>query len=339
MRTNKEYLEIADELKNKDEARYNQKQNALLSIGITDSNVMGFTIGALESVESQVYKVAHAPKLYTQLIPFDLTIPAGERTVSYGVYDYTGRGKRVNHTSDVRPMANFEIAKVTYDIFEGGMDYSYNYSELMRASRSQVPVDFHKALAAGEGYATHLNEVAIYGDADVPNDEGLITSTVVPQQPSGLAPLGATDPGNLPQDVAAKLCDAVNKVIQDTFENCIPDTVLVDSNVYAFMSRTKTDLGNDQTILSWFLQINPSKMRGVDLKVIPVIGLTDITDPTKTMAVVYKNNADTLVMALPMPFTILPAQYVGTQIKFTGMYQYSNLHIRRRCNMLYLTNF
>lgn len=335
----KQYLEIADELKNKDPERFNQKLSVLKQIGVTDSNTMGFTVGALEFVESEVYKVAHAPKLYTQLVPIDTSIPAGERIVSYSVYDYTGRGKRINHSADVRPMANFEIDKVTYDIFEGGQDYSYNYTELLRASRSNVPVDYHKALAAGEGYATHLNEVAIYGDSDIIGDEGLITSTVVPQTPSGLAPLGAIDPANLPQDVTAKLVDAVNKVIVDTFENCIPDTVLVDSNVFTFMSRTKIDIGNDQTILSWFLQINPSKLRGVDLKVIPIVGLTDITDPAKTMAVVYKNNPDTLVMALPMPFTILPAQNVGTQVKFTGMYQYSNVHFRRRCNVLYLTNF
>lgn len=304
--------------------------------GFADNNIVNFGVGALEFLESTAYNVQHQSRIFKELVPLDLSVPEWADSVSYKIYDYSGKGKRVKHNSDVRPMANFEIGKTGYEIYEGGMDYTVSFTELLKSFKMQMPVDATRAKAAGEGYMNHLNEVAIYGEL---GDAGLINHPSIPQVASGLVNNSAIDPANTAEDVYTKLSDAVNKVILDTFENCIPDTVLVDSNVFQWMSRTKYDALSRITVLQHFLENNPSKDRSVDLKVIPVPNLVDITNPAKTMALIYKRDQTTLLMAHPMPLRFLDPQRVKAHLNYTGIYTYSTLHVRYPKNCLYLTSF
>lgn len=333
-----DYLAIADSIP----AERKQILTNLVGglIGFADNNIVGYGVGALEWLEGQAYAVQHQKRLYQDLVPMDFSAPEWADSASYEIYDYTGVGKRVLHDAENRNVSNFVTGKKIYSFWEGGVAYNISFTEMLKSIKMNMPIDATRAKAAGEAYANHLNQVALYGEL---GDPGIFNLPGIPVIASGLAPLGAIDPLNTPEQIYVAMFDAVNVVIQASFENDIPDTFAMDQNVYNYISRTKYDALSKTTILQHFLDNNPSKSRGVALSVVPVPKLdvagVAVGGNSASRAMIYKKDSSKLFMPMPMPLRFLTPQLRGSVTEHNGIYKYGTVQVRYPKSAAYLDNF
>lgn len=313
-----------------DQARHNSflqaKDQLMVNVGIGDSpEALAFLISQLAYTENQLFERQYLPMQYEDLIP--ITFEAGEYadTIRYEIYDWSGRGKRVNSRSKDIPKVDIAMADKSFPVVNGGIGYDYTTEELRRSAYLRRPVSERKLTAAMEAYRRHLNDVGLYGETG--GLTGLYNNANVPQ---GNAPVGAWQTG--PKTPAQILSD-INTLIQNVWTNTAYNdqitNIVMAPAAYAYISATPRSDNSDKTILQYVKENNIAKVeRGIDIKFQPGYGLDTAGSGATRRMMGYVKSDQRLVMHIPLPLRFLAPQISAYLVEVPGEYKYSGVEFR-----------
>lgn len=336
---NDEILTLAKNVQDNNPGRFAQLSSVLNRVGIHDGNAVGWGVGALEYVIQQAYAVQHKPNIFRELMPLNTSYPETTESISYRVYDYTGKGKRGHSKGTNRDTSDLVMRKVQYEVYEGfAPTAEWGYMELLRCRQVGIAIDQERLNAARIAYENHMDDVALFGELGQPgllNNTTVVTTVVAPNGGSS----GSNDIAVMtPDEILALVNDSLNKVREDSLTNEYPDTVLTSLKAHQILTSRRLGTDSDVSIMTYLLENNVAKAaKNITLKFVPVLGLENISAPANPHRMVfYTNNSNKLEMALPMPIKFLPPETSGTDIVVHNLYTYSTPHVRYPKSMLYV---
>jgi hypothetical protein len=319
-----------------DESRFNafDRLRALSGLiigseGRDAQEAMAFVVSQLAYTEATTFDRLYTPMQYEQLIP--ITNEAGEwaESIRYEIYDYAGRGKRTSGKGKDINLVDTAFADKTFPVVNGDIGYDYTTEELRRSAFLRKPVPERKLAAAIDGYRRHMNDVGLYGEANL---TGLFNNANVPH---GNAPNGAwlttqaADPVNGPSRILYDLNALINGVWTTTqYNDQITDVVIAPLR-YAYIASTPRSPNSDKTILQYLKENNIAKLeRNIDLKFTAGFGLDTGGAGGTARMLGYVKSDMRLVMHIPLPLRFLAPQLLGLAVQIPGEYKYSGVEWR-----------
>lgn len=184
--------------------------------------------------------------------------------------------------------------------------YKFNKDEIARASKLNKPLEQMRANAARKAIDKKLNDVAMLGDADT-GAKGLfnatgITEVVLTEGATGTSTKWST---KTVDEILKDLYAIGNAVTSATAGYEVPDTLALPRTAYQFIEQKRLDATNEKTILTYFLENSKSIQNVVwfnELEAQTGLGGEASYKSDKVMFC-WKNDADHLVLDMPMPFT------------------------------------
>lgn len=187
--------------------------------------------------------------------------------------------------------------------------YKYNKDEIMRASKINKPLESLRAFAARKAIDKKLNDVAMVGD-EATGAQGLFTAKGVSEYTlanNGASPTTSTKWVDKSADqILADLYGISNAIITATNGIEIPDTIALPLASYQLIEQKRLSSDSEKTVLAYFLETSKT--------IKTVLWFNELKDVTKfrtgsgvsynsdLVMFCWKNDADHLVLDLPLPF-------------------------------------
>ncbi|HHW4670198.1 DUF2184 domain-containing protein [Xylella fastidiosa subsp. multiplex] len=293
------------------------------------TQALAFLVSQLTHVESTIYARQRQGIQYRDLVP--ISTEAGEyaTSVTYQMYDYSGRGKRHSGRGEDIPTVDVAYAQKSVPVVLGTIGYDYTTEELRQSAFLRKPLNTARADAAMDAYERHINDVALFGEDEL---TGLYTHPGVPVMLNTAGPWI----GQSPAQVLALFNALISSAWMNTQYVEMIDTVLLPGSVMNYLVSTPRSDNSDKTILHYVLENNIAKAeRGLDLTVRTGYGLETAGEGGTTRAMVYTKHPTKLVLHLPMPIRFLPPQPKGLKFDIPGEYKYSGVEFRYPKSALY----
>lgn len=281
---------------------------------------MAFLVSQLAYTEQTAYEVKYQPMQYEQFVPLDFSAGEWATSIRWEIYDYAGRGRRLGNRS--KDIAKVDVAYAQDDlaVVGGGIGYDYNMEELRQAAFLRKPVDSTKIAAAIDGYRRHMNDVALFGEADS-GFEGLFTSTAVN---AASATTGSWDDPATPAEILADINEMLNAVWTNTNFTELPTDVLIAPTAFADIATRARSDNSDKTILQYVKENNIVTVQtGRQLNFAPGYGLDTAGSGSTKRMMAYVKSPQHLRMHIPMPLRFLAPQLSGLMVEVPGEYKYS----------------
>lgn len=311
-----------------DQARHKAFQDSAADMqriaNLGDSpEALAFVISQLAYTENQLFERQYLPMQYEDLLP--ITFEAGEHAdqIRYEIYDWSGRGKRLNSRSKDIPKVDVAMAEKYFPVVNGGIGYDYTTEELRRTAFLRRPVSERKLVAAMEGYRRHMNDVGLYGESG--GLTGLYNSPLVPQ---GNAPTGnwaVATPANILKDINA----LIQNVWTNTAYNDQITHIVLAPGALAYIAGTARSDNSDKTILQFIKENNIAKTeKGIDIQFVAGFGLDTAGSGGTRRMMGYVKSDQRLVMHVPLPLRFLAPQMSAYLVEVPGEYKYSGVEFR-----------
>lgn len=310
-----------------DQGRYNTFKDSspeFQRLGITDSpEALAFIISQLAYTENQLFEKQYLPMQYEQLIP--ITFEAGEHAdqIHYEIYDWSGRGKRLNSRGKDIPKVDVAMSEKYFPVVNGGIGYDYTTEELRRSAFLRRPISERKLVAAMEAYRRHMNDVGLYGETG--GLTGLYNNTNVPQGNAPTGTWGVATPANILKDI--------NALIQNVWTNTAYNDQITDivmaPGALAYIAGTARSDNSDKTILQYIKENNIAKTeKGIDINFSAGFGLDTAGSGATRRMMGYVKSDQRLVMHIPLPLRFLAPQMSAYLVEVPGEYKYSGVEFR-----------
>ena len=205
---------------------------------------------ALTHVEKSVTQKVR-PGKWRQILSVDSTPPAWAQSVEYDKVSRTAEWVPTQDFTSDFAVASTQVSKEGFDLFEMMSGYSFRNRELVRASKTGLPLDSLRAQAVMDKAETVLDHIAANGTIDgskqLGNVEGLYNLT-------GITPEAISATSTAWEDLAFGTVDEqdafAETVIQDilalerkseidTKETSLIDTLVLPLSVKQLFQRTK----------------------------------------------------------------------------------------------------
>lgn len=230
---------------------------------VVDADTGNFFARQLEYVSQTIRSELFAPKKFRQVIPMHMDQP-GTGAESYTWYQESKKGQAKAASSYSNQPPRVEVGTTgpfTSPIKPLVAAYGYSLQEIRAAQQANQNLAVRKAMAAREVVEYGLNDVAIFGDADLAIP-GFLTST------AGLTIAEVAADGadkTFAAKIAAGHMNSVyndlmrmgNKVVEQSVGRIIPSTMLLPLAQYNLVSTTQMSANTEDTILKRFLANSP----------------------------------------------------------------------------------
>lgn len=220
-----------------------------------DAGETAGTIRALLYIQAQTYDVMYPDLKFRKFIPITNEVDTGADSYAYRQWDKFGKAKIVTNYADDAPLANAQIKEFINPVKSLVSAYQYSIQDLRRVSFDGLRLDLNLALAARRMIEEGLDNIAGFGDVSSNLTGFLNNSNVTIDAATG------NWGGLTSTQVVADMNRPVTNIYSGTLETIAPDTLLLPTSTYVYVSQTPfTSAGGvvtDKTILAWFLSNNP----------------------------------------------------------------------------------
>lgn len=262
---------------------------------------------ALEYVITETYKVEYPDLRARDFIPINSRVPSGAQSFVWRLWDWAGMAKIISNHADDLPTVEIMAAEKAQGIVSVGIGYTYSIQDIRSAQLAGVALETEKAAAARRGHENKIELLAAFGDAAT-GLPGFLNHTNVPI----LSAPGDIDgdwfnPALDPRSILADLHKIVSSVRTATLATHSPDTMLLPTSIYDYLTTLQLSQYSEVSVLQAFLRASPY-VRNVDQW-----NLLDTADAAGTgpRIVVYEKNPRIVDLVIPQEFEQLPPQVKG----------------------------
>lgn len=198
--------------------------------------------------------MAQARRIYEEQMPpnsADILIPPsggdlkGAAQYAREVYQHQGQADWVGDGADDLPMVNASVIRDVYNIDQGGCAYGWSLKEINAAAFANKPLEQRRGISARRAIENFRNAIFFTGSL-AKQIYGLFSFPLIPRTQLSLADF---QPGADPEDTLAAMLGLEADVIANTEGAAEPTHLVVGIAVYNFISTTRANLLNNDTIL------------------------------------------------------------------------------------------
>jgi hypothetical protein len=288
---------------------------------------MNFAVSQLAYVEQKEFLRQYQPQLFETLLGAAISreAGAGAQTVEYEIVDDAGMGKRISPASNDIPLADSASSRKSLPVALGAIGYQYNTEDIRISAYTNKPLTLRKNRAAQRGFMSHMNQVALLGEAGS-NFFGLYnnSSITASNRPSGAVWDAATA-----DTIINDLISLMTSVLVQTKNNSAITIIAMPISSYGLLIKPR-GTQSDTNILRYILGIYPG------LTIVPDDILVNAGAGGTKRVVGFNPDNDNMVLHMPMPLTFLPPQFVDLNVKVVGEYKYAGLEVRRILSAIYM---
>lgn len=276
-----------------------------------DSKYSAFLEKQLEHVKAETYDIMYPTLKARSFIPVSHKIPNAAASHSYRSWDEYGQAQVIANYGDDFPRVNVGSREFSGTIKSIGASYSYSIEDLRRSAFTGAQLDSRLARAARNAIEFELDRLAATGSAEC-KLYGLLNNPYIPKD-TVKEPWFVGEKAKDPKKIMDDLHQVVSKIVSETRELHVPDTILLPTKHYAHIAQTPVSERNDTTILKNFL-LNSPYIKGIDS-----------WHRLENSAVVYRRSPEILQLEIPQEFEQFPAQprnmefVINCHAKFAGV--------------------
>lgn len=277
-----------------------------------DAAESAFVARQLEHIRAGVYEVEYPDLKGARLVPTNTSVPSGKNVYTIRIMDRVGEAKVI--ADEVTDIPNVEVSthEATMRMFTLGIAYMYSLQEARAAMSEGMPLIAKKAMVAREMMERKLDTIILTGDT-VAGVKGLLNATdtgiVTYSTPNGGA--GDTEFSTKSSDeVLLDLHGAPAKVVTDSKEVDIPNTMLLPLSTKQYLTTRRVGDGTSVSIMSYFLGNDPY----IDM-VEGLYQLESSSDWTGKRGMCYRRDPNALELIVSQPFEQLPPQAQAMVVK------------------------
>lgn len=295
-----------------------------IGLSVRDAEPIGFLTGQLSYLETEVMAAEYEERKYQKFLGPCITSEAGEwaETVLYRIKDRTGKGRRISPKSKVMPMADVALAQNAIPVAHGGIGYAYFLQELRASAHTGMPLPAGRMEAAVEGYLDHLDDVALYGEAES-NFKGFLNNSGVDSNArnSGAVWDAAT---------AATILNDINVLLGNVYTKskttAPPSHLILAPTRYALLVKPRSD-NSDYTVLKYVKENNIfTQETGQQLTIMPGPSRMETLGTGQSkMMMAYTPKKGNIKFHIPMPQRFLAPQAEGLEMVVYSEYRYGGL--------------
>lgn len=269
-----------------------------------------FLIQELQAIEAKIAEQPLGPLDALNLIPLDESVPAGAR--EWGFDRITGYGIAQWVAADGKDLTRVEVKRerVTFPVKTMAAMYSFTREDLEAAAMANMPLDATLASEARRSIDSFKDKVWIEGDASVGmtgflNDANVSIGSLAHGKWDGTA---AT-----PDQIIAEINGYVFAVMRTTKKAFIPDTLVVPTGVYGYITTAPRSAQSDMTIWEFIRKNNPF-LKNLEMLLQSDTVANGGVGPGVSgvsRAVLYKRAPEVLTAKQAIGFDILPPVIAG----------------------------
>lgn len=291
-----------------------------------------FTARQLEYMRPGIYMVEFPELKAKRLIPFNTSIPTGAETYLAQRMEQVGKPKVSRDYGTDTPMVNVKTTEVSMGFFAMRLGYTYSLQEARNAIYARRPLNQAKAIAVKEEMERELDSIAFLGNEEMAvkgllNQSGTLTYATPATGAGGAKTFDSKDS----DAVLLDLNSATYKVVTDSKEIEIPNTMLLPVTTYTLISSRRIGDGTSSTILRYYIDNQPH------IKTVESTYKLEshATDWTGKRGVVYRRDPNRLEMVVPQPFEQLPPIAKGFVVETLCHMRTGGLNVMRPKSILY----
>jgi len=271
-----------------------------------DANESIFFNRELETIRAKSYNVKYDDNFkMLALLPISMEGDPLDTQITHRVFGRVGVAKMGggDYATDF-PSVDVFGSEVTVKVYPIQASYKYNKDEIARAARANKPLEQMRANAARKAIDKKLNDVAMNGDT-VTGATGLfnapgISSYTVPPGATGSKTKWETKTAD---EILADLYGISNYIITSTKGNEIPDTIALPLTSYQLIERKRLSSDSEKTVLNYFLENSKNIKNIVWFNELETAAPLSQTYDSQKAMYCWKNDADHLVLDLPLAYT------------------------------------
>lgn len=281
--------------------------------GQMDASESLFLARQLEYIRTGVYRVEYPELKAARLVPTNTSIPSGKRSYTIRIWDKVGEADIVAEDATDFNSVDAKITEKTMRFFMIGLGYNYTLDEARYAMSEGVPLQATKAMVCREQIERKMDEIVLTGSTKAgvtgllnATDTGIVTYTAANAQSDGLTLFSSKSPDEVLKD----LHGLVHKVVQDSKEVDLPNTMLMPLTTRLDLQTRRVGDGSNVTIMEFF-KANDPYVNMID----SLYQLESNTAWTGKRITVYRRDPTCLELINNQPFEQLPPQQFGLVTK------------------------
>lgn len=285
-----------------------------------------FIAQELEFVKSQLFDVKKVALKARTFIPVSHDVNPGAEVVAYDSYDTIGEAKIVEDYAKDFPRVDAEKKRLRDTIFEIGASYGWTFQDLRAIAMSGSRLNLERAMQARRAIEAKLDKLAALGATErggtgfVNNADVVLFGTALSWS---LATSGRT--------IKANLNALVQKVITDSKETHIPDTLLLPPKAFAVANEVTYSDQVETSALKSFLQDSPYIRRVDQWTRLEAAG----ADGVKDRIVAYQMANDCMELEIPMEYEETAPEIRGKEFIVHASLRSAGTIVRRPLAMKY----
>ncbi len=296
-----------------------------------DAAESAFVARQLEHIRAGVYEVEYPDLKGARLVPTNTSVPSGKNTYTIRIMDKVGEAKVIADEAMDLPDVEVKTSEKSMNMFTLGIMYRYHIQEARAAMSEGMPLIAKKAMVAREQMERKLDGIILLGDT-VAGVKGLLNATdtgiVTYTTPNGTG--GDTEFSTKSSDeVLLDLHGAPAKVVTDSKEVDIPNTMLLPLSTKQYLASRRVGDGTSTTILTYFLGNDPY----INM-VEALYQLESNADWTGKRGMCYRRDPNCLELIVSQSFEQLPPQAVAFMVKTFCRMRTGGLAIYRPTSMV-----
>ena len=270
-----------------------------------DANESIFFNRELETIRAKSYDVKYDDNFkMLALLPISMEADPLDFQITHRIYGRVGVAKMGggDYATDF-PSVDVFGSEVTVKVYPIQASYKYNKDEIARAARAGKPLESMRANAARKAIEKKLNDIAMTGES-ITGVKGLfnasgISSYTVPDGTTGSKTNWETKTAD---EILADLYGISNQIITNTKGIEIPDVIALPLTSYQLIERKRLSADSEKTVLTYFLENSKNIKQIVWFNELETFAPTSLTYDSNKAMFCWKNDADHLVLDLPMPY-------------------------------------
>lgn len=276
----------------------------LLNRETLDAAESAFFARQLEYIATKTYDQKFPPLKARRYIPVNNSVDNASDVYTFRAFSQFGVAKIIASYADDLPRADVKGQEFSVRVKSLGSSYGYNINEIRKAAKVGLDLDGKKATAARRAIEVLIDQMGFAGDGKT-NTMGLAN---IPNAGSYVVPMGVGGgtewSTKTPLEILADLNGIENKIVTDTNENEIPDTLLLPLEQYQLIATTPMSATiPDTTILEYFLRTS-QYVKNVDVW----NKLDGAGAGGADRMICYRRDPDAVELIVPQEFEQFPAQ-------------------------------
>jgi hypothetical protein len=272
-----------------------------------DAAESAFFARQLEFIAARTYDQKFPPLKARRYIPVNNQVDNASETYTFRAFSQFGVAKLLATYADDLPSADIKGQEFSVQIRGMGIMYRYGLDEIRKSAKTGVDLDGKKATAARRGIEVLIDQMGFAGDGKT-NAMGLSN---IPNAGSFAVPAGGGGStlwaNKTPLEILADLNGIENKIVVDTNENELPDTLLLPLAQYQLIATTPMSATiPNVTILEYFLRTS-QYVKNVDVWNKLVAAGAGGLD----RMICYRRDPEAVELIIPQEFEQFPPQQEG----------------------------